>query len=70
MFVNRLSDLFERLPEQIGGVGNVAPAPRQPILPLVSSHELYQAAAERAFRDHELDRLFNADYYHDHGSGI
>ncbi|MEX0610581.1 MAG: hypothetical protein WD738_15170 [Pirellulales bacterium] len=70
MFVNRFNELFERPPDQNGAISNVASAPGQPILPLISVQELYQAAAERAYRDHELDKLFNADYYGDHGSGI
>ena len=70
MFVNRFGELLEGLSVQIDGTANIAPAPRQQILPLVSAQAIYQAAAERAYRDHQLDRLFNADYYGDNGSGI
>jgi hypothetical protein len=39
-------------------------------LPLATLESIYQTAAARARSDHELDRLFNPDYYGDRGSGI
>jgi hypothetical protein len=33
-------------------------------------NEIYRAAYEQALRDHQLDVLFNPDYYGGHGSGI
>lgn len=38
-----------------------APRPQQ-----VSIADIYQAAANRAVHDHELDKLFNAEYYDDY----
>jgi hypothetical protein len=70
MFVNRFSKLFDRLPNQFQRAAERATVVAQPALPLVTLQELYQAAAERAYRDHELDKLFNIDYYSDRGAGI
>jgi hypothetical protein len=69
MFANRISALFPQGPFAASDQFPAPSAPQQ-ILPRVSLPEIYQAAASRAERDHELDRLFNPDYYGDHGSGI
>ncbi|MEX2317521.1 MAG: hypothetical protein WD669_10250 [Pirellulales bacterium] len=70
MFENRISELFPQDPVP-GGDHDIAAAPQsRHILPLVSIESIYQSAAARACRDHELDRLFNPDFYGDHGSGI
>lgn len=37
---------------------------------MASAQDIYQLAAARAYHDHQLDRLFNAEYYGDCGSGI
>lgn len=34
-------------------------------VPGVQLNDIYQAAKKRAVEDHELDKLFNADYYGD-----
>jgi len=39
-------------------------------LPQMTTQDLYQAAAEQAYKDYQLNMLFNAEYYGDHGSGI
>jgi hypothetical protein len=69
MFANRISALFPstRSPQEaLGGIG----VPAQQVLPMASIEEIFQAALNRARNDCELDRLFNAEYYGDHGSGI
>jgi hypothetical protein len=33
--------------------------------PRVQLNDIYQAAKNRAIEDHELDKLFNADFYGD-----
>lgn len=54
------------------GVGNFAPPVPSPLrdsrfaspTPMaVQLAEIYQAAVTRAVEDHELDKLFNADFY-------
>jgi hypothetical protein len=70
MFANRISELF-----QLTSVtGNVSPsamaaATAAQLLPVISTHDIYQMAAAKARYDYELDKLFNPDYYGD-GSGI
>jgi hypothetical protein len=40
--------------------------PTQPrAVPGVQLNDIYQAAKKRAVEDHELDKLFNADFYGD-----
>lgn len=34
-------------------------------LPAIQISDIYQAAKQRAMEDHELDKLFNADFYGD-----
>jgi len=34
-------------------------------LPRVQINDIYQVARQRAVEDHQLDRLFNADFYGD-----
>jgi hypothetical protein len=34
--------------------------------PSVQINDIYQAAKNRAVEDHELDKLFNPDFYGDH----
>jgi hypothetical protein len=68
MLENRNSEHFPQGPWSIGtSSSGIA---QQPILQPVSLESIYRLAAERAARDHELDRLFNPEYYGDHGSGI
>jgi hypothetical protein len=72
MLENRFGELFEEsqvppAPERV----SASPPPRpQQFGPLTSVDRIYQAAYEQALRDHQLDVLFNLDYYGDHGSGI
>ena len=52
------------------GVAPVVGDAQQPaarMLPPVQITDIYQAAKQRAVEDHELDRLFNAEFY---GDGI
>jgi hypothetical protein len=70
MLENRFGELFEEsqvppAPERVSS----PPAPPR-FGPLSSIDQIYQAAYEQALRDHQLDVLFNPDYYGDHGSGI
>ena len=70
MFTNRITELFPLNPLP-GQQGNAQHSPQaQQVLPIATLGALYQAAADRAMRDYELDKLFNPDYYGDHGSGI
>ncbi|HEX2474564.1 MAG TPA: hypothetical protein VHK01_07460 [Lacipirellulaceae bacterium] len=70
MFTNRITELFPLNPPP-GQAGNAEHSPQaQHVLPIATLGALYQAAAARALRDYELDKLFNPDYYGDHGSGI
>ena len=73
MFENRISGYGMGLGDQPDGPANrpmpihmgllrsmQAPAPR----PMqVSVADIYQAAMNRAIQDHELDKLFNPDFY-------
>jgi hypothetical protein len=75
MLENRFGELFEesQVPppseyERLPGAPTVFVAP--PSGPFASMNAIYQAAYERALRDHQLDVLFNPDFYGDHGSGI
>jgi hypothetical protein len=70
MPTNRISDEFPQNLPPSADPAAAAPWPQALILPLVSLENIYQSAAVRAARDHELDRLFNPDYYGDQGSGI
>jgi len=73
MFENRISGYDMGLGDQQQGPSRqglpihmallrsmTAPAPRPA---QVSVADIYQAAASRAIQDHELDKLFNPDYY-------
>jgi hypothetical protein len=44
-----------------------AQQPAARIVPPVQITDIYQAAKQRAVEDHELDKLFNAEFY---GDGI
>jgi hypothetical protein len=70
MFQNRITDLF-RLTNSPGMPTNpTAVATTSQWMPVVGLADIYQAAASRARNEHELDKLFNPEYYGDHGSGI
>lgn len=47
------------------GVSKPAPVEAHRAVPGVQLNEIYQAAKNRALEDHELDKLFNADFYGD-----
>jgi hypothetical protein len=52
------------------GVVSIVGDTQQPaarVVPPVQIADIYQAAKQRAVEDHELDRLFNAEFY---GDGI
>ena len=77
MYENRISELFQiaAISNQSMGVTNVRPiapvaAVVAQLLPIVSVQDIYQMAAAKAQYDYELDKLFNPEYYGDHGSGI
>jgi hypothetical protein len=70
MFENRIGELFGFMNSPSMPPSASAAAPAAQFLPVASLAEIYQAAAARARYDHELDRLFNPDYYGDQGSGI
>ena len=77
MHENRISELFQiaAISNQSMGVTNVRPitpvaAVAAQLLPIVSVQDIYQMAAAKAQYDYELDKLFNPEYYGDHGSGI
>lgn len=77
MYENRITEMF-----QLAGVSNqsaaaanirsIAPvaAVVAQLLPVVNTQDIYQMAAAKARYDYELDKLFNPEYYGDHGSGI
>jgi hypothetical protein len=70
MLENKFGELFEE--SQVPPAPDVADAPPAPpqIGPFLATNQIYQAAYEQALRDHQLDKLFNPDYYGDNGSGI
>ena len=69
MFENRISTLFPPIiPAGHGLESHVASSAQ--LFPTMTLEEIYQAAFTRARNDCELDRLFNPEYYGDHGSGI
>jgi hypothetical protein len=77
MYENRISELFQiaGISNQSMGVTNIRPiapgaAVAAQLLPIVSVQDIYQMAAAKAQYDYELDKLFNPEYYGDHGSGI
>ena len=39
--------------------------PAARIIPPVAINDIYQAAKNRAVEEHEIDKLFNADFYGD-----
>jgi hypothetical protein len=43
-----------------------AQQPKPSVLPPVQIADIYQAAKNRAVEEHEIDKLFNADYYDDY----
>ena len=67
MFENRIGDLFQFT--TLSAMSIDAQKSDQ-FLPVVSLGDIYRAASVRAQYDHEIDKLFNATYYGDHGSGI
>ncbi len=74
MFENRIRELFsfasaQNVPTNVTSSAPAAANAMQ-LLPIVSTQDIYQMAAAKARSDHELDRLFNPEYYGDHGSGI
>ena len=69
MFENRISTLF-RPAMPAGQTLESHVASTAQLFPTTTIEEIYQAAFTRARNDHELDRLFNAEYYGDNGSGI
>jgi hypothetical protein len=74
MFENRISELFSFASAQNVPTNATASTPAAAIamqlLPMVSTQDIYQMAAAKARYDYELDKLFNPEYYGDHGSGI
>jgi hypothetical protein len=68
MYENRFSELFPQ--DRQAPVDFTGSLPEQNVLPVVSLESIYQSAAARARNDHELDRLFNPEFYGDSGSGI
>ena len=64
MFHNRISDY--RLPEDVAGAGHAAPQATMALVPQQPASQLpdiYAMAWTLAVRDHELDKLFNGDFY-------
>jgi hypothetical protein len=70
MLENRFGEMFEESVVVPGPSLIDPPAPPPQFSPFVAMSQVYQAAYEKALRDHQLDVLFNPDYYGDHGSGI
>jgi hypothetical protein len=61
MAENRINGL---LPQALPGAPGVGlPHQASPPTVVVPAHALYEAARNRAIHDHQLDRLFNPDYY-------
>jgi hypothetical protein len=70
MFANRISGQFQPNVLVNKTYGGQTANPAAQFMPLFSMDDIIQAAYARAKEDHELDKLFNPDYYGDHGSGI
>ena len=51
-------------PSVVPGVSDVSQAASQ-ILPSAAINDIYQAAKNRAVEEHEIDKLFNAEFYGD-----
>ena len=47
------------------GISKPTAADAQRAVPGVQLRDIYEAAKKRAVEDHELDKLFNADFYGD-----
>jgi hypothetical protein len=70
MFPNQIPGFLPTIGTQTFNPGILpAAAERQQsaarFLPPVQVGDIYQAAKQRAVEDHELDRLFNAEFYRD-----
>jgi hypothetical protein len=69
MFENRLNSFVPNFgtnaftPPMVSPVRENRVAPAMPMA--VQLAEIYQAAVARAVEDHELDKLFNAEFYGD-----
>lgn len=67
MSSNRISEFGEPLPKPQPSACIPPPCSSSPpvlqVLQPLSLAGLYAAAYEKAVRDHELDKLFNPDYY-------
>jgi hypothetical protein len=68
MFQNRINLFGPSLPTAPLNTSLLAAAkPEQRAsTPSVQMADIYQAAKNRAVEDHELDKLFNPDFYGDH----
>jgi hypothetical protein len=69
MFENRISGLYRSSAPPDETLGRYV-APAAQLFPMASIEDVYQAAQTRARNEYELDKLFNPEYYGDHGSGI
>lgn len=69
MFENRINGLMPTNAMPSFNTTMLA-VPRQtpvPVTPMaVQINDIYKAAAQRAIEDHELDKLFNAEFYNDY----
>jgi hypothetical protein len=71
MFANRISEMFQLTSATANALPSaLAAATASQLLPMISTQDIYQMAAAKARYDYELDKLFNPEYYGDHGSGI
>lgn len=70
MFPNQVAGFLPIVGAPLFNQGIVPVAPVRPqtaasVLPPVQISDIYQAAKQRAVEDHELDKLFNAEFYGD-----
>jgi hypothetical protein len=70
MFPNQVPSFLPTVGTPAFNTGVVPPSSQRQqsaahYLPPIQLSDLYQAAKQRAVEDHELDKLFNAEFYGD-----
>lgn len=70
MFENRMNGFTPNMGSSMFTPGIFAPARDRQSMSLspmaVQIDAIYKAAAQRASEEHEIDKLFNADFYNDY----
>ena len=70
MFPHQVPNFLSNIGAATFNLGAIQPVgdgqqPAARVMPPVQISDIYQAAKQRAVEDHELDKLFNAEFYGD-----